>query len=510
MDKAILFDKGLYGVYTGKYLNGAIEVMIDSEGPELFAKFVKPAKETITLDPVITDKKAFSNQFINAFTYQYQKIPSEIKSDYPLNEFIKKYVKPLLDSYISEYELKGFKFGSKPKSGNKTNLAKSIAIARIRVLKLKSIAGLAGTDNYADLFEKAKPFFSLKQLKAFSFYEKETNGFKDFSGMTSVVKEDWKKFVAVAKKIVDSYAIAPGYVGGRNFLGKNYRSTKDFDIKDIAKLVREELAIEFPSGKFSVKIERYSGGQSINVKILDVGYNPFTDKYSKSLESGESWDSFYDREIRSISANTQREAIYKKDVINLEKKAESILQQYNYDTSDSMTDYFNVRYYGSAQLDKEALMQKYYPNHPDSVRNRQWDEEWKAKSEKASKIAEQLKGRIKKGSILFFKAELHKSWHKFLLPNGNYLVLVAKSPNGRGKYGRYSVIILQQSDTGTITMFEKKWKTTHPALSFSISTFEQNSSQADSNPFDTELARALAIARLRILKLNKNNDDNNQ
>ena len=41
------------------------------------------------------------------------------------------------------------------------------------------------------------------------------------------------------------------------------------DTKEVAKLVRKELRTHFPRHKFSVRIERYSMGSSINVTWID-------------------------------------------------------------------------------------------------------------------------------------------------------------------------------------------------------------------------------------------------
>ena len=40
---------------------------------------------------------------------------------------------------------------------------------------------------------------------------------------------------------------------------------KDLDVADVAKLIRKDLKAAFPAAKFSVRIERYSMGQRINV-----------------------------------------------------------------------------------------------------------------------------------------------------------------------------------------------------------------------------------------------------
>src|SRR4051794_8243529 len=41
------------------------------------------------------------------------------------------------------------------------------------------------------------------------------------------------------------------------------------DTRDCAKLVRMKLKTEFPGTKFSVRIDRYSGGSSVNVSWTD-------------------------------------------------------------------------------------------------------------------------------------------------------------------------------------------------------------------------------------------------
>jgi conjugative element/phage-associated large polyvalent protein len=54
-------------------------------------------------------------------------------------------------------------------------------------------------------------------------------------------------------------------------MGRDAQEIKmeNIDTKDVAKLVRKELKTHFPRHKFSVRIERYSMGSSINVTWID-------------------------------------------------------------------------------------------------------------------------------------------------------------------------------------------------------------------------------------------------
>lgn len=49
--------------------------------------------------------------------------------------------------------------------------------------------------------------------------------------------------------------------------GDKYESVKDLDIVEIAKLVRKDLREQLPALRRSVRIERFAGGQAIDVTI---------------------------------------------------------------------------------------------------------------------------------------------------------------------------------------------------------------------------------------------------
>lgn len=111
--------------------------------------------------------------------------------------------------------------------------------------------------------------------------------------------------------------------------GSKYHSTQDLDIKDIAKLIRQDIkqAIKdgsLPTGiKVSVKISRFSMGQSIDMRIKE-----YPGEWIEDVDS----TTIHRRYTNSAQA--------------VLKKLKSIHDQYNYDGSEVQVDYFDVHYYG--------------------------------------------------------------------------------------------------------------------------------------------------------------------
>ena len=129
------------------------------------------------------------------------------------------------------------------------------------------------------------------------------------------------------------------------FEGSKYEETKGMDIKDIAKLVRADIKKVFPDVKVSVRIDRYSGGQSLDVTIKEAPYfvnNPERIKAQTNSDGSINWQRDISRFANYSEAGTQ-----------LIKGIESILNQYNFDDSESQVDYFRVRFYSSVRLGRE-------------------------------------------------------------------------------------------------------------------------------------------------------------
>jgi hypothetical protein len=109
--------------------------------------------------------------------------------------------------------------------------------------------------------------------------------------------------------------------------GTHYAATADLDIAEIAKLIRRDIKnLGLAPLKFSVRIDRFSMGQSIDVTI-----------------SGQDWPTTaYDPHF-GFNRHTPQAAA-------LMGMVEQIIGRYNYDGSDAMTDYYDVRFYSHVQF----------------------------------------------------------------------------------------------------------------------------------------------------------------
>lgn len=119
------------------------------------------------------------------------------------------------------------------------------------------------------------------------------------------------------------------------------------DITDIAKEVRKELKEAFPECKFSVTIQRFAGGRSMSVSLMEAPENPLLD--------GEDYAQINDRHIRYDDF----EECWKSNGYRLTGTGAQLLSQAvkianrrNWDNSDTMIDYFDVNYYFHLEVGK--------------------------------------------------------------------------------------------------------------------------------------------------------------
>lgn len=124
--------------------------------------------------------------------------------------------------------------------------------------------------------------------------------------------------------------------------GSNY--DRQLDIKEIAKIIRKEIRLRVKTGalpqiKASVRIDRFAGGQSIDIYIKETDFpvlNPERVRFEQE---------------NPHSLPPAKLDIYTPMGRQVLDTLEALLQSYNFDGSDSMTDYFHVNFYGHASYE---------------------------------------------------------------------------------------------------------------------------------------------------------------
>lgn len=117
------------------------------------------------------------------------------------------------------------------------------------------------------------------------------------------------------------------------FTGSNYTG---LSTKETASEVRKHLKDILPEVKFSIT----SDYNHISITIKQSPYNHSVCEYSPNREP---------REYREFEAEHNRELIAIKDYCS------KLLDSYNYDDSDSQSDYFNTHFYDSVSIDDKYI-----------------------------------------------------------------------------------------------------------------------------------------------------------
>ncbi|WP_334656708.1 hypothetical protein [Sphingomonas panaciterrae] len=134
----------------------------------------------------------------------------------------------------------------------------------------------------------------------------------------------------------------PAYCDPANEVqGSKYQATKDLPVKEVAKRVRDDIkALGLPA---ALKISVRSDYNSIDVRVkalpadfpvLSVKAASWRKQFGETRDYPFAWVEASSDELRNLLA-----------------KLSAILASYNRDNSDSMSDYFDNRFYGSAELD---------------------------------------------------------------------------------------------------------------------------------------------------------------
>lgn len=132
--------------------------------------------------------------------------------------------------------------------------------------------------------------------------------------------------------------------------GWKYEATKDLDVADIAALIRADIREAQAAGrlgvlpdgvKFGVRIERYSMGQGINVTV-------------RNAPEAWAWAPADEDTLADYGPGVTR--VVSPACRDLGAVLRAILDGYNYDGSDSQSDYYHVRFSGTVCLSPGTLL----------------------------------------------------------------------------------------------------------------------------------------------------------
>jgi hypothetical protein len=128
------------------------------------------------------------------------------------------------------------------------------------------------------------------------------------------------------------------------FTGTKYN--KNLSTTEIAGLIRQEIkaAVKsemLPKAKYSVCSTHYSGGSSIDIVIIAPLFTIMNPKRIE-LEA---------RDPRFQWQTYESEPRYTAEASQALKAIEGMLSSYNFDDSDSQSDYFHVNFYGHVKFD---------------------------------------------------------------------------------------------------------------------------------------------------------------
>ena len=201
--------------------------------------------------------------------------------------------------------------------------------------------------------------------------------------------------------------------------GSKYEITKDLDITDLSKMIKSELKEKYPDCKFNIKCERFSMGQSINVSIVDINFNPFTKEALENIKNN----------VDIINYNNAEK--YNEKYVSFIYDVKKITEQYNYDNSDSVTDYSDVRYYTNVHFDCENYLINHHPDYEPTKKIKDRRDYWNEKRNKAKENADKIKTvfNLKKGDLIYYTLKGSKN-----VPDGEYPGKILKAPNGRSRY----------------------------------------------------------------------------
>ena len=125
--------------------------------------------------------------------------------------------------------------------------------------------------------------------------------------------------------------------------GNKYAENKNASTVAIAKLIRNDIKNSInngclPAGKYSVRSKYFSGGSSIDIQVGNLEHGVYTDEYVNCVKN-------------NLPVRDWPRSCYTPLAQNVLNTLKEIANQYNYDGSEIIVDYFDVNFYFHANFD---------------------------------------------------------------------------------------------------------------------------------------------------------------
>lgn len=305
-------------------------------------------------------------------------------------------------------------------------LVKNLVQRLIRSILLEDYEHTSITPkNLMDLYQKLVPVVhDENNLKQGLYFARDN--FKDY-GQDDFVTDTINSFINdlngyITEKRPNFFDQFDRGYSGNKFVGSAYDRIKGLPIKEVAKLVREELRILYPDWKFSIRTDH----NSMNVDIVDIPYDPYSEEYGAALNADQDFRADQHHQLYNDQYNKDRE------------KIKGVVSQYNMNDSDGMRDYHHSHFYSSIDLVDRNVKRKWYSQNAEFKRMEKWHADYDAKIAKANAEAAARRGKYKRGTAIIYTYKNPSA----VIPPGEYEGVVLKSPNGQGALARYNIRFL--------------------------------------------------------------------
>lgn len=157
----------------------------------------------------------------------------------------------------------------------------------------------------------------------------------------------WKRKSSVETEET-SFSTRSEFYTQNGWKGERYNGS--LSTTEISKIIKTYCKEMYPTWKFSVTSEYYSGGSSIHVSVMEAPYYIFNDE---AIKNDTCWDIDGDEiHLQLHHFNDRDKKFFVESAYLVMQDVYDFMQSYNYDDSDSMIDYFSTNFYSHFNIGK--------------------------------------------------------------------------------------------------------------------------------------------------------------